>query len=586
MGKGIRDLSKILYSINIESKIIFINKMEQGLRLQRRSPSPSSSSSSSGSRSPKTKKTKTEYESYKFVKPKEIPMKEQEINAKYSELVKYLKQKNFELSETDPKGRKSVAIPKLIKYLKEINKNQKLPLDDKDFIVKKFIVLRDFDRKKYDDFITILNKVVFPEYFDKKLISGLVDDIVVMNKKRDLLNFYNNINNQISKKFDIDPEMSKETIKRFIDDFLIKEGYMSAKDEEYNKSDFSRIVIDYEEGKQKEYKELVKNISDIISYQLKLEEPMIGSIASLIVPKTITKAKKKVGKYVSKKFTELMTGKKVEDVYKPKTFYGPPSTKRIYKELETENIPKVLGDKTIKVRGVKDKLGSPMDLNIHIFNDYEKYDKTLTCLKKATYYCTSFTEDTEEQKVVPCVLDNWINSVEVPKSELLKFVSTQYVPQSILQTEKYAIPNFKQGYIVTRDFGKYQKLSDVVLSPNNKDKVKERLDRLIDVLGQWKVIHGGITDNNIKNNILINPASGSIVLAHFEKCKTPATEAELKEEEDIIMALRNTYSKKRTASTGKESEEEEDISSLRKKVSKSSSTKPGKKTSKKKTQTE
>jgi hypothetical protein len=501
-------------------------------------------------------------------------MVEQEIVGKYKELLKYLKRKNFELSETDPKGRKSNAIPKLIEYLKVINKNQKLPLKDKEFVVNKFIVLRDFDRKKYDDFITILNKIDFPEYYDQNLLSTLVDEIVVMNKKRDLLQFYKNIYAQISKKFNIDPAMLQETTKDFINRYLIKEGYMSAQDDEYTGSKFSQIVINYEEGKEKEYIELVKTLADIIAKESKLEEPII--VPRRVIPKSIRKAQKKFGKYVSKKFTEVMTGKKISDDYKPQEFYGPPATKRIYRKLESGNIPNVLGDKTVKVRGVRDLGKEPTDLNIHIFNNYEAYRNTLDCLANTKFYCFSFVKNNEEEKVIPCILDSWVDEIEIQKSKLFPILSSSYYAphRRLPQTEKYVARDFKNGYIVTRDFSNYTKLSNIYSSLDFKEKedLKIHVEELLTLLFQSKILHGDIHDENIMDNILIDPNTKNIVLTHFEKCNPKAKEEDLNSERNVFKKKNlvdqtfdpNPKEEKRKRNEGKE----EDISELKNPINK------------------
>jgi hypothetical protein len=469
-----------------------------------------SKSSSSRSSSPRLKRKKQEeyeskqkeYESYKYLKPMEIPQEAQKINANYQNLINYLKRKQVELTyigdftEIIPEG-----ISSLILYLKNINQNNKLPLEDKQFVTNKFDTLKTFDQDKYTDFITILNKVEFPEYYNEYLLSKLIDDIVVMNKKRDLLELYNNINTQIYRKFNMDPEMSKETTKDFVNRYLMDEGYLPKEDIEYSESRFSKIVMNYKEGMDKEYRELVKMFSDNIAKILKFKQPTIGSI----VPKSLSKATKKFRKNVSKKFTEMITGKEIEDVYEPKKFYGPPSTKRLYKEMKSGNIPSVLGKETIKVKGVTD-FGTPVDLNIHIFDKYEEYRNTVDCLDKAKYYCSSFGEDTKEEKVIPCILDKWV--------------------------DKYVAHNFKNGYIVTRDFSDYIKLYDFndFNDPDIKNKITKQIKKLLKVLFQNQVLHGGIINlnkNNILEKILIQPSTGNIVLTHFENCRINALNDDL-----------------------------------------------------------
>jgi hypothetical protein len=479
--------------------------MEQGAKKRReRSRSRSRSSSRSPSRSP------TETLRYKLgFGPKETSKKYQKIARDYEDLIGYIIELN---SRADPG--EEPPFERLIEYLEFLR--DRLLENDKEFIINTLSLIKNLNEKQMEDFIKLMKKIYFDPYFDKNKFLNIQKELLAMNKTRDLTDFNNAVIAQITKKFYFSPEIQKEMIKGgFIDNYLTKQGYIRP-DEDYNKSRFAKIVLNYEEGKEKEYKELVKNLADIIARNLELKEEVIPSI----IPKIVTKKTKELKKFVSTKIREMKTGKKTEeDVYTPKKFLGPASTKRLYEKVPVENMPSVLGDETIKVKGVKDLgLAEAVDLNVHIFNDYKKFMNTIQCLRKAVSYCAN-PQIPETQKTIPCILYHWNEFNEAQRS-------ASYLASSIARLQD------GHGYIVTRDFSKYIKLSDF---PNfeNDNVIVTKLENLLRIIYLGEIYHGG-DPNKLSENILINPDTKDVVLVHFEQCNADPTDEELKSQIDMF----------------------------------------------------
>jgi hypothetical protein len=476
--------------------------------------------------------------------PPQVKPEEQEIKTAYSNLIRELENiistsHFYPVTIGDPYADLEAAsgLKRLVDYLNSLKK--KLTLEQKKFVLDR-LNIKSFTEKEMNNFISYLKTVgKYPLYYDEQFFSKIKTAVQSLIEKKEVYNFYKAIFNQISKKFYLSGENTK-TAQDFIDAYLIEEGYLTPSGN-YMNSKLEKIVTNYEKGKGKEYKELVKRLSNMISKGLELKEHETFSLIPKEIKKDIKIKRKQIVSKVSKAkklFDKHVLGMEVEepekDVYAPKSFIGPPSAKKLYEKVA--KISNVLGDETFKVKGVKDLgVGKDVDLNVHVFNNYKQYKNTLDCLEKAEIYCKSETPET--QKVIPCILYQWNTfgeDVIAKKRKKIESGTFSEYEEALVSQFNPPVQDGGQGYIVTRDFSKYIPLKNII-DYKQDIEILENIEYLLEGLNDLKIYHGG-GPQNILEQILIDPDTKDIVLVHFEECGANPSQDELVSQNNMFEA--------------------------------------------------